>query len=156
MCAIVDANVSHEVFAEASQSEAGRYFYDWLIRSNGGILVVGGDVLRELEPSADFQRAFGERLQAGRARRISDAVVDTETEALRAQGICRSNDEHVLALARVSGARLLFTNDRALQDDFRDRRIIRGTRGRVYTTRERSDIRPTHRNLLNRADLCAG
>ena len=156
MCAIVDANVGHEVFAEESQSEAGRYFYDWLLKRNGGILVVGGDVLRELEPSADFQRAFGERLQAGRARRIPDDIVDAETEALRSQGVCRSNDEHVLALARVSGARLLFTNDRALQDDFRDRSIVGGTRGRVYTTRERSDVRTAHRNLLNRADLCDG
>ena len=156
MCAIVDANVGHEVFSEASQSEAGRYFYDWLIRRNGGILVVGGDVLRELEPSADFQRVFGERLLAGRARRIPDDIVDGETEALRALRVCRSNDEHVLALARVSGARLLFTNDRALQQDFRDTSIVGGTRGRVYTTRVNADVRPTHRNLLSRTDLCSG
>ena len=156
MCAIVDANVRHEVFSEASQSGAGRYFYDWLIRRNGGILVAGGDVLRELESSADFQRAFGERLLAGRARRIPDEVVDGETETLRALRICRSNDAHVLALARVSGARLLFTNDRALQQDFRDREIIGGTRGRVYTTVDRNHVRPAHRELLRRTDLCQG
>ena len=57
-------------------------------------------------------------------------------------------------LAQVSGARLLFTNDRDLQRDFGDRRIIGGTRGRIYTTIERTDFRTAHRNLLKRADLC--
>ena len=51
---------------------------------------------------------------------ISDEAVDSEAETLQSQGVCRSDDEHVLALASVSGARLLFTNDNALQDDFRD------------------------------------
>ena len=87
---------------------------------------------------------------------VNDDDVDVETDAIRSQGICRSDDEHVLALARVSGARLLFTNDRDLQEDFRNRQIIAGTRGRIYTTVDYSDVRPTHRDLLNRSDLCDG
>ena len=156
MCAIVDTNVYHQVFSTGSQSSAGKYFLDWLMRGNGGTLVSGGGHLRELNRIADFKRVFAERLQAGRARRISDEVVDSETETLRSQGICRSNDEHVVALAKVSGARLLFTNDNALQDDFRDRQIIRGTRGRVYTTTQSQNVSNTHRNLLRRRDLCDG
>ena len=156
MCAIVDTNVYHEVFTTGSQSDAGKYFYDWLMKRNGGTLVSGGGHLRELNRIADFKRVFAERLQAGRARRIPDEAVDSETDTLRSQGICDSNDEHVLALAKVSGARLLFTNDGALQDDFRNRRIVPGTKGRVYTTVDHRDVRDTHKDLLQRRDLCDG
>ena len=156
MCAIVDTNVYHEVFTTGSQSDAGKYFYDWLMKRNGGTLVSGGGHLRELNRIADFKRVFAERLQAGRARRIPDEAVDSETDTLRSQGICDSNDEHVLALARVSGARLLFTNDDALQDDFRNRRIVDGTRGRVYTTVQSQNVSRAHRHLLRQSDLCDG
>ena len=68
MCAIVDASVGYEVFIESSQSAAGKFFFDWLMRKNGGTLVAGGKLLCELNRIADFQRVFSERLQAGRAR----------------------------------------------------------------------------------------
>ena len=154
MCAIVDANVSHEVFAPGRQTEAGKFFYDWLMRPNGGIIVAGGSLLRELNHSEPFRRFFGARLLTPRSRRISDADIADAELAIRAQGLCRSNDEHILALARISGARLLFTNDRDLQDDFRDRRIIAAPRGRIYTTLEHGDVRRTHQDLLKRTDLC--
>ena len=156
MCAIVDANVSHEVFSQSSQSEAGRYFLDWLTRRNGGTIVSGGKHLRELDQNEDFYRVFRERLQIGRARHIPDNEVDAEAANLRAARVCRSNDEHILALARLSGARLLFTNDNALQDDFRDRGIVPGTRGRVYTTGQSQRVSGAHRSLLRRTDLCDG
>ena len=155
MCAIVDANVGHEVFDPRRQTEAGRFFYDWLMRPNGGTIVAGGNLLRELNHSEAFRRFFGERLLANRARRIPDEPVVQAEDRIRRQGLNDSNDEHVLALAQVTGARLLFTNDHALQQDFQNREIITGTRGRIYTTVERNDVRRTHRNLLRRNDLCA-
>ena len=153
MCAIIDNDVSHQVFG-ANPTGPGLFFRDWLSRSNGGIIVVGGRLFRELIQNPNFRSFFEARQQAGRAIRIPDAVVD-EAEAELQSVDTRSNDKHVLALARVSGARLLFTNDRALQGDFRNTRIVPGTRGRIYTTVEFTDIRRTHRNLLNRTDLCA-
>ena len=156
MCAIVDNDVRDQVFSVRNQSAAGKYFYEWLLKRNGGILVSGGKNLRELSESNEFRRIFGERLQAGRARRIPAEIVDTETETVRSEGLHRSDDEHVLALARVSRVRLLFTNDRDLTDDFRNRRIVGGTRGRVYTTVQYRDIMAAHRQLLRRTDLCDG
>ena len=153
MCAIVDANVGHEVFGEA-QSEAGRYFFDWINRANGGTLVIGGKLREELCTNRNFLRWLSVAERLGRTISINDDSVDAEAESLRLEGVCRSNDEHVLALARLSGARLLFTNDQALQDDFRDRSIVDGVRGRIYTTGERSDVRRTHRDLLRCRDLC--
>ena len=154
MCAIVDNNVRDQVFGEDNNSPAGRLFLDWL--SNGqGKLVVGGDLLRELDEYGDFNRWLRTALARNNALAVDDAVVDDETQALRQQGRCRSDDEHVIALARVSGARLLFTNDADLQTDFKDRNLISNPRGVIYTTRQRQDVTRTHRGLLRRNDLCA-
>lgn len=153
MCAIVDANVGHEVFGD-TQSEAGRYFLDWLNRANGGRLAIGGKLREELCSNRNFLRWLNVAGRLGRTINVSDDRVDAETESLRAEGTYRSNDEHVLALARLSGARLLFTNDNDLQDDFRDRSIVGGIQGRIYTTGRSPDISRTHRYLLRRRDLC--
>ena len=152
MCAIVDNNVRDQVFGN-NRPGAGEFFFNWL-EERGGRLVVGGELLRELSGYANFTAWLAGARRSGRISVIPDEAVDSETESLRAEGICRSNDEHVLALARLSGARLLFTNDNDLQDDFRDREIVGGVRGRIYTTGERSDVRRTHRDLLRRRDLC--
>ncbi len=155
MCAIIDNDVVHQLFGDRP-TEAGLYFLRWLGRGNGGVVVVGGRLFRELSQNPKFVRFFTDRLQAGRARRIPDGDVSAAEEAIRAASTCRSNDVHVLALAHTSGARLLFTNDRALQRDFADPEIIDGTRGRIYTTVERSDVRRSHVDLLRRTDLCEG
>ena len=152
MCAIVDNNVRDQVFGN-NRPGAGEFFFNWL-EERGGRLVVGGELLRELSGYSNFTDWLPQAILSGRAIVIPDEAVNAETESLRTEGICRSNDEHVLALARLSGARLLFTNDQALQADFRDRSIVGGVRGRIYTTRERSDIRRSHIDLLRRRDLC--
>ena len=154
MCAIVDANASYEVFGD-NQTPAGKHFYDWLMRRNGGALVAGGKLLRELNPNSKFREVFGERLRAGRAKLVLDDKVASELDKLPNE-LIESDDHHVLALANASGARLLFTNDNALQDDFRNRRIIGGTRGRIYTTGRNRNVTDTHRRLLQRGDLCDG
>ncbi len=152
MCAIVDNNVRDQVFGN-NRPGAGEFFFNWL-EERGGRLIVGGELLRELSGYSNFTDWLPGAIRSGRVSIIPDQAVDAETESLRAEGVCRSNDEHVLALARLSGARLLFTNDNDLQDDFRDRSIVGGVRGRIYTTSERTDVRRTHRDLLNRRDLC--
>ena len=169
MCAIVDANVRDQVFGDA-QSEAGTFFLDWLLKPNGGTLALGGRLRGELSDDGrnrSFLRAYNQLRFNGRVRDIEDSVVNAETANLESQGICRSNDAHVLALARVSGARLLYTNDQALQDDFNDPQIVNEPRGRVYTTlsiggrpyaaqRDVGILTDAHQELLARADLCAG
>jgi hypothetical protein len=155
VCAIVDNNVRHEVFGgQDTQTPAGKYFLDWLDSSRGA-LVIGGGLRRELGDYRRFEVWFETAVQFGRARQVDDARVESETNHLLSQSI-RSDDEHVLALARVSGARLLFTNDRDLQRDFQNPEIVGGTRGRIYTTVERTGVRRSHRDLLKRTDLCHG
>ena len=154
MCAIVDANVAYEVFGD-NRTPAGAHFYAWLMRRNGGMLVAGGKLLRELSDNSNFRAVFADRLRAGRAKRVPDDEIDSALDELPNE-LVESDDHHVLALAKVSGARLLFTNDNALQDDFRNRRIIGGTRGRIYTTGRNRNVTDTHRRLLQRQDICEG
>ena len=152
MCAIVDANVAHEVFG-SDRPPAGSRFFDWL-SSPRGQLVVGGELRKELSGDRRFVLWLRSALRNGRARSVPDEAVDDHATGLRKQAVCTSNDVHVLALAAVSGARLLYTNDRALIDDFGNRAIVANPRGKVYTTARNSQVTDAHRRLLRARDLC--
>lgn len=152
MCAIVDNNVRSEVFGD-TQTEAGKSFLDSLGPKRQ--LVVGGKLLQELYGYENFRRWLSVALGAGQARRVDEERVNGETASLQNQAQCRSNDEHIIALARISGARLLFTNDLDLQKDFKDQHLINSPRGAIYTTGRSKSITPTHKKLLKRTDLCA-
>ena len=65
--------------------------------------------------------------------------------------MCTSNDVHVLALALVSGARLLYTNDAALIMDFKNSKVIANPRGKVYTTSKTVRFTTTHKATSGRA-----
>ncbi len=147
MCVIVDANVSHEVFGGSERPEAGKFFADWLARGNK--LVVGGENLRELSRLNEFTRWFRTAQRTGRTVRVDDAAVEREIMRIAPEQDWESNDLHVIALARLSGTRLLFTNDQALQNDFGK------IRGKNYSTKERKDIRDSHKRLL-RSNTCFG
>ena len=58
VCAIVDANVAHEVFGP-NPAPAGDGFFQWVMRGRGR-LVAGGKALEELERSSGEVQAVGE------------------------------------------------------------------------------------------------
>lgn len=155
MCAIVDANVTFEVFGK-KQTEAGKKFREWL-DGDRGKLVVGGRNLTELAHNGNFRRWFQEaRRLTGRVQQIGRAQIEVQEDDLRRRGLFKSNDEHVLALALVSGARLLYSDDGDLNDDFLNPGIIPSPGGRVYTTpeSESGSFTPGHRELLETKNLC--
>ena len=153
MCAIVDANVTFEVFGR-KQTEAGTRFRRWL-DGDRGTLVVAGRNLEELAHNGNFGRWFQEaRRSTGRVRQVDRASIEIQEQRLRRTGGLKSDDEHVVALALASGARLLYTNDRALQDDFANGRIIQRPKGRVYATQGSGNLTSEHRELLDTEDLC--
>ena len=152
MCAIVDVNVASEVFG-SPRPPAGQVFFEWL-ESPRGQLVVGGRLRDELNHNARLLGWLKSATRFGRVRLVSDDEVDDRAKRLRREGICTSNDEHVLALALVSGARLLYTNDNALIADFKNRAIVAGPRGRIYTTARSVAVTSAHLGLLAAPDLC--
>lgn len=152
MCAIVDANAANDVFGE-DRTEAGRGFFNWLATGDG-ILVVGGKLLRELERTK-CREWLPQAERAGRLVRADDNDVDRKAQYLEENELCKSkNDHHVVALAQTSGARLLYTNDAALQEDFKNRRLVK-PRGRIYTTGFNDKFDRSKRALL-RNNVCMG
>ena len=91
---------------------------------------------------------------AGRLRTTNRDAVTARTNEIEREGRHQSDDPHVLALAQISGARLLYTNDRALQRDFNNHRLIDEPRGKVYTTYRSRTFSDTHQKLLANKDLC--
>ena len=153
MCAIVDANVAREVFGPSPQP-AGERFFEWLEKGSGR-LVAGGKLLEELEASTkDFTKWASEAKASGKMRIIDEAKVDARTDQVRRAGVCESDDPHILALAQVSGARLLYTNDGDLQQDFKKKQLIDNPHGRVYSTRKSKKVTSTHKRLLADKNLC--
>ena len=63
---------------------------------------------------------------------MDDREVDREEVSVVGMGII-SDDPHVLALARICGARLVYTEDRDLMRDLKDRKLLNPL-GKVLTT----------------------
>ena len=152
MCAILDANVVGQVFSR-DRPPAAKAFFDWL-QSDRGRMAIGGKLRRELDRNSAFTQWRLQAVLAGRVTLLNDDAVDSKARLLEKQNACRSDDEHVLAVAQISGARLLYTNDENLQRDFKTKTLIDQLRGKVYTTQVRSDLSPTHRRLLADQNLC--
>lgn len=153
MCAIVDANAAHEVFG-SKPTEAGDKFFGW-INQGSGRLVAGGRLLKELETgSPGFREWASQVVRAGKMRTLNESEVSERTERIEHEGLHTSDDAHVLAVAQLSGARLLFSNDKKLRNDFTNKTLIDNPQGKVYSTLRSKKYTRTHRSLLGRKDLC--
>lgn len=156
MCAIVDANVVSEVFG-TNPSEAGVEFFRWVESNPNGRVVVGGKLLEELDRVSGFRQWAREVTLSGRRsiRKIDNDRVNKRENHLRESSVCSSNDPHIIALAQLSGARLLYSKDKKLQQDFNNKDLISNPRGKIYSTNEgRTAFSPAHRRMLARRDLC--
>lgn len=151
MCAIVDANTAREVFSR-DRPPAGDRFLSW-INSGSGRLVAGGKLLRELGKLNDFKVWANEAVNSGKMRVLNDADVNARTELIDREGII-SDDPHVLAVAQISGARLLYSNDKDLHSDFKNKKLIDNPSGSVYSTSRTSSFTKSHRLLLGRKGIC--
>ena len=138
MCIIVDASRLGVFLAEPLREDAVP-IHRWL-DTRGGSLVysTGGQFANELKGKAKGKLAAYYR--AGKARLVPASRFAEDEAKLKASGKLRSNDSHVLALARVSGARLLYTKDSDLITDFKDHRLISNPRGKIYSGAANADL----------------
>jgi len=154
MCAIIDANVVAQAFGN-STTDAGEAFRARI--DDGRMpLAVGGLLLDELDRNVTFRAWRATALQYGTVRVAERNQVEARTADLRQRGACASDDEHLIALAQVSGARLLFSNEPRLHRDFKNRELIDDPRGKVYSTLQHTSLTSTHRRLLAQRSLCSG
>ncbi|MYI88477.1 MAG: hypothetical protein F4074_07930 [Synechococcus sp. SB0672_bin_10] len=150
MCAILDANAAHEVFgSNAGQAtEAGRGFFQWL-KDGKGSLVVGGKLKQELDQGVPGFRIWASQaILAGQLVNVDDHRVNDKTKDVKKHGGLQSDDPHVIALAQVSGARLLFSNDKGLHKDFKNPDIINN--GKIYSTARNRNFTSHKRSLLEK------
>lgn len=142
MCLIIDINVAKNVLIDSSDPDFGEV-HRRLFAPRGRSLkiVYGGYLLEEYKRSNSLLRQIRILDQAGRAEAIDDAAVYEETARLKASGDCCSDDQHIVALARCSRARVLCSHDQNLHSDFTNPNLIPQPRGRVFQ-------RPSHLHLL--------
>ena len=141
MCIIVDANKMGIFLAEPAREEV-KPIHDWLAKQGGKLVYsTGGQFAKEVRGTAE-QKLIA-YVRAGRAKQIPIEDLEQEEKLLQQNPIVQSNDIHVLALARFSGARVLYAGDKDLNADFKKKKLIDDPRGKIYT-------RPANAGLLTK------
>ena len=138
MCIIVDANRLGVFLAEPTQDEV-RPIYDWLRRRKGKLVYSTGGQF-----ASEVGRGLREKLQslveADLAKYVPAEEFEEEEKLLRENQFVRSNDLHVLALARKTQTRLLFTADSVLMDDFKNLKVVARPKGKIYSGAKNADL----------------
>jgi hypothetical protein len=131
MYLIIDNNVTHCCIDQDDPD--GMAIVDWIRKT--GRAVAGGGLLREYggkNGNFGFVRLFNQLVAAGRALKWPDIDIDERSSVLAVSGTLKSNDHDIIALAQVSGARALWSRDKALRRDFANKALIDKPRGRMY------------------------
>ena len=148
MCLIVDANVASLVFPRVANGHMPQFvpLLRWLLKKDGR-MVYGGKNGRELFIVRTAASAILELRRIGKAEEIPG--VDEEQASLEKAMRLRSDDPHVIALTRKSGARTLCSRDTDLHADFKDLEIVPSPKGMVYQNE-------THARTLRHTRGCRG
>lgn len=137
MCIIIDANVLGKFLSEPGNEDCDP-IYRWL--KNGGRIVYSSGSQFGNEIGASAKSKLSELAGKGSAVLI-DAREFQEIEAnVRKDGFCKSKDFHILALARFTRTRVLYTKDKNLIQDFKNKKFIDNPRGRIYSTKSNTDL----------------
>ena len=140
MCIIVDANRMGAFLADPPEEDAAPV-RRWIDTGGGRVVYsTGGKFAEEVRGHAK-QRLL-RYSQAGRAKFVPEHRFIDDQNTLQAR--IRSDDPHVLALARATGVRLLYTGDVDLIADFKDKAILDKPRGKIYS-------RAANANLLTKS-----
>ena len=153
MCLIVDANVSHRVFGD-NPTLAGERLRTAL-DNNRRKIVIGGKLRFELLQSDAFKTWFIQASLAGFVRDLADGEVNQRAERLRERAVCRSDDEHVVALALISRSHVLCTSDTSLMADFKNGRIV-SPPGSISSADALANPKRQYNNLLKWTRVCKG
>ena len=71
---------------------------------------------------------------------VSASRFADDERGLRERADLRSDDPHVLALARYKHVRLLYTGDQDLVADFKNKQFVDRPRGKVYASAANADL----------------
>jgi PIN domain len=145
MCIIIDANQATNFFQTPPKSDF-EPIWEWVTKKDGCI-VFGGKLSEELTIIGSASRLLRVLYEAGKAIKIDNSLIDKEETIIKRLKICKSNDTHVIALARASGARIICTGDCNLEYDFKNIKLISKPKGKIYKNK-------THKTLLKHSSTC--
>lgn len=136
MCLIIDTNRTG-ILAKCSSgdsSEPSLSVLKWM--KGDGMVVYGGSLSDEYDANStqEFRRLLAEWNRSGKARLEDPDKVRRVSNSIKAK--CESNDADIVALARVSGARLLWTCDNDLMKDFLNSELVFKPNGKVLPERK--------------------
>jgi hypothetical protein len=118
---IVDACVVSHL---SNRTPDGQPILKWLLNSKEKSgMIVGGWLTAELH-KAGIGNLLVLLKQTARLHEIEETALKKDESILRASKTFKSNDVHVLALARVSRARLVFTTDGKLGVDLKNKKLV--------------------------------
>jgi hypothetical protein len=120
MCIVVDANVLSAVFRRdsAAHSEYGPVL-DWVMKGPGFFVYGGTKYAGELQ---SYLPVFAELARQRKARAVNHALVDKhEKQVALLIHDTKCDDPHLIAMFRVSGCRLLCSDDKRADRYIKDR-----------------------------------
>lgn len=135
MCIIVDTNVAPTILIARSPQFAP--VLNAILRGRHR-LVYGGRLRDEFCRMTAVMNRMAVLERAGRVTLVPAVDIARAEQLLVDNRSCRSDDQHVIALAQVSGARVLCSKDHLLITDFRDTALLT-PKGKVY-----KDVRCRH------------
>ena len=141
MCVILDANTFGKFRNPNDEDMAS--VWRWLNNRNGKIVYSNTKKFEDEWERGGTSHLRDQMMRAGQLKLVSEGVQEKADEL---KDEIASNDEHIIALAIVSGVKVLVSyreGDRDLFVDFKNRSLVRG---KVYT-------RKSHAHMLTK-DTC--
>lgn len=136
MCLILDPNVAGDYI------KGHKYIMPvkkWIENDDRLIYTKSETWKRELKFNSRMYILLGQYREDGRAIEFPAEEVQKEQNKLANCKLFKSKDFHIVALANVSGVRLLVTNDINLIKDFKNSAIIK--HGKIYRKETRQNKR---------------
>ncbi|MFD2938378.1 hypothetical protein [Spirosoma flavum] len=152
MCIIIDTNTLSSVF---KNDDAQHHVFEpvkrWIMEGKGKVVYGGSKYISELGPN--YVRLFSLLRGAGKAVFVPNDIVDSDMNVVSAQ-ITHDNfdDQHIVALLRVSGCKLICSSDRRAYPFFRHNLFFNPARNKpkIYSSLGNTSLL-VDRNI---ADVC--
>lgn len=138
MCLIIDANCISEFLGN---SPAAKPVAQWLMKRTSKLALGGSKLSGEYRKCGRILLILKELQARGQIHKCSDDLVDMKEAEI--DGNIKSDDPHIIAIAILSGARLLYSHDQLLHMDFS--RLA--PKGKIYQSEN-------HAHLLQSAPCC--
>ena len=138
MCIILDNSKLGPFFSEKHNKDSAP-IHDWMENRFGKLVYsFGGKFGTEMSSRAKEKLKGLD--QSGKAKQIIPKELVNQERKMPKNVKFKSNDKHILALARASGASLLYTEDKSLMEDFKNIKLINNPRGRIYSRAENKSL----------------